>query len=160
MYKIGYSIDIHNIKKQKNSEVILGGTIINTDYKIESVSDGDIILHSIAEAIYGALGLGDLGDHFDDNNISNINLNSEIILNDALLKMKNKKYKLVNIDIVVISQHIYLKKYKSTIKDKLTLLLGSNNINIKATRWESNKMQIQCSCSLLIKKKLFSLKHT
>ncbi|MGL4768720.1 MAG: 2-C-methyl-D-erythritol 2,4-cyclodiphosphate synthase [Mycoplasmoidaceae bacterium] len=150
MYLVGNAIDIHRISKIK-CKIILGGISIPSDYKIIAVSDGDIIFHVISEAIYGALGLGDLGDYFPENKYKKNSLDSKIIMLDALNKLKIHNYKIINIDLSIISEHIYFSKIKNSIKENLKILLNVTRINIKATRWEEDKNIIQANCVILLK---------
>lgn len=150
MYLIGSSIDIHKIHKNKNKPLILGTVKIESEWSIIANSDGDIVLHALAESIYGALGLGDLGDHFSDS--INSNINSTLILNDAMSKMRDRKYQISNIDLTIISEHIILKEIKINIKKRIIELVKTKKVNIKATRWEDDINKIQVNCSLLLKK--------
>lgn len=150
-YLIGNSIDIHKIKKEKK-EITLGGIKFLQDYAIIAHSDGDIIFHAIAESILGALALGDLGDYFSDTNSQNQNIDSKIILDYVLNLMEKLNYHISNIDLTIISEHIIMKNIKSTIKHNLIKFLRTNQVSIKATRWEENKMFIQCNCTVLLEK--------
>ncbi|MGL4647226.1 MAG: 2-C-methyl-D-erythritol 2,4-cyclodiphosphate synthase [Mycoplasmoidaceae bacterium] len=151
MYRIGQSNDIHTLKINE-SGITLGGLKIKTNFEIVSYSDGDVVLHALADAIYGALGLGDLGDHFKDNDEKNRNLSSTIILEDALTKMKFLNYEINNLDLTIICEKIYLGNYKKEIAHSLKQLTGCKHINVKATRWEEDKNTIQCNCIVLLRK--------
>ena len=151
MYRIGFSTDIHNLEVSDKPQK-LGSILYKLGYKVIAYSDGDIILHAISESILGALGLGDLGEHFSDSNKDNKNIDSLEILNYSLNKMKLLSYEIANIDITLICELIYMKLIKGEIRDKLSLLLNSSNINIKATRYEKECNQIQCNCAILLKK--------
>lgn len=151
MYRIGNSIDIHNLVQSDQMQKF-AGKLFEVGYKIIAHSDGDIILHAISEAILGALGLGDLGDYFSDNDDKNKNINSEIILDYALNKLKTYNYQIVNLDISIISELIYFKPIKNDLKFQICQLLNTDNVNIKATRFEKESFQIQCNCAILLKK--------
>lgn len=149
--RIGHSIDIHNLVYAPNTYQKIGGCIFNTNYLIEAVSDGDVVLHAVSEAIIGALGLGDLGEHFSESNPKNSGLNSEKILNYAIDLLKTQGYRLVNLDLTIICEHIMFKDKKSEIKQYLISQLNCSNINVKATRYEDiNNYQIACDATLLI----------
>lgn len=151
MFKIGYSIDIHNLNKIECFQK-LGGLNLNIGYKIIGHSDGDIILHAISESIIGALSKGDLGEHFSDKLDKNENIDSTIILDNSLKLLKNENYEISNIDLTIICENIFLSTYKQEIKKNLIKLIGIDSINIKATRFEKESNQIQCNCAILIKK--------
>lgn len=83
--RVGSSFDIHNLKKGKM--IVLGGINIPSPFKVEAVSDGDILLHTISEAIIGACGAGDLGEYFS---AKHKNISSVVILKKALSIMQEK----------------------------------------------------------------------
>lgn len=152
MFLIGNSVDIHRIEKQENYiKQKLAGINVYTTYKIIAHSDGDIILHSIIEAILGALGFGDLGEHFSDLDERFKGIDSSLMLNEILNLMSKYSYKINNIDITLISEHIFLKDYKYLMRLNLMKLLKTKNVSLKATRWEEDKKIIQCNCSILLK---------
>jgi 2-C-methyl-D-erythritol 2,4-cyclodiphosphate synthase len=100
-YRIGLGIDVHRFtKKRKN--LILAGFLIPSSFGIEAISDGDIILHSLSDAICGASGLGDIGDYFPPSKKYK-DLDSKKIVNFILKKIE-KKFRIVNMDITLISE--------------------------------------------------------
>ncbi len=137
-YLIGSSVDIHNTISS-SQEIILGGMSFSKQRIIVAHSDGDIILHAIAESILGALGLGDLGEHFSDTATVNKNISSVAILNHCLELMKKANYQINNIDLTIVSEDIYFKDIKSTILINLKKLLNCQFINLKATRYENKE---------------------
>lgn len=153
-YLIGNSIDIHRLKKEDNLiEQIIGATTIKTNYRVIAHSDGDLVLHAIANAIIGGLNLGDIGDYFSDESKLTKNLDSKIILNKAILLMNELNYEINNIDITIVCEHIIFKDYKKNIAKNLSSLLNNKNISVKTTRFEENVNKIECLCSLLMVKK-------
>lgn len=150
-YLIGNAVDIHKLTKNTTKQKI-GGILVNSDFKVDAHSDGDVVFHAISEAILGALSLGDLGEYFSDKDSKNKDLDSLKILEFALNEMKNKEYRIVNVDITIICEYIYLKEWKPKIKTNLISLLKTSNVAIKATRWEENRPYIQCNCVLLLEK--------
>ncbi|WP_424526777.1 2-C-methyl-D-erythritol 2,4-cyclodiphosphate synthase [Spiroplasma endosymbiont of Glossina fuscipes fuscipes] len=145
--RVGNSYDLHNLKA--GTGFFLGGIFILCQYQVDAVSDGDILLHTISEAIIGALGFGDLGDWFDE---TNKNINSQVILEQALTLMVNQNYQIVNIDTTIIVDEPKLKAYKTAIKMNLKhlLQLEDKNINIKATTTEKNFSNIIQSYTTLL----------
>jgi len=153
MYFIGQAVDIHQLKKSKNSTIILGGyRLENQNYKIIAHSDGDIVLHAISNAILGAIQLGDIGDYFKDTDQENKNLDSVKILNFALEKLKEFKLSLANVDLTIICENILLNDHKKLILESLKKLLDLSKINVKATRYEEKKDMIQCHATVLVYK--------
>ncbi|WP_239498722.1 2-C-methyl-D-erythritol 2,4-cyclodiphosphate synthase [Spiroplasma citri] len=118
-------------------------------YQVEAVSDGDILLHTISEAIIGALGLGDLGEWFDE---TNKKINSQLILKKALTLMAEQNYQISNIDTTIIIDEPRLQKHKKAIKTNLQKLLqiSAEKINLKATTTEQNFPNIIQSYTTLL----------
>lgn len=135
-YKIGQSTDIHQL--DDNLDLIIGGVKIDHYKGIIAHSDGDILVHAITEAIIGALGLGDLGDFFNDNDPLNENRSSMEMLKEINELMISKNYHINNIDSLIIIEKPKMVTHKDEMKKNIANTLGINNdqINIKATRGE------------------------
>lgn len=148
--RIGFSVDYHNLVKDKNYEQHLGGLSFKLDYKIIAHSDGDIIIHTLSEAILGALGLGDLGDWFSDTDSHNKGRNSMEMLDFCISKCNEANYIIANADITLVSDVIFLKENKQKISEFLSKYLNTQ-VNLKATRFEDNcETKIKCYCSCLL----------
>ena len=135
---IGY--DIHRTKKNdKYSFVNLGGIKVKSNIEVISHSDGDVILHAITDSILGALSFRDIGTYFPNNKI-NLNRNSKDFLIFAFNKMKAKKYKINNIDLMVVSEEPKINPYYNKMINNLQKLLRLNKdqITIKATTNEKS----------------------
>ncbi|MDE5767439.1 MAG: 2-C-methyl-D-erythritol 2,4-cyclodiphosphate synthase [Malacoplasma sp.] len=150
-FLIGNGIDIHKIIKS-NKPQKLGGLTFNLGYEIIAHSDGDIIFHSLSSAILGALSLDDLGTYFPDTDLKNKNLNSLVILEKTMQLLDEFGFQIVNVDITLISDFIFLKEIKNEIKQNLEKLLKTK-ISLKGTRFEENAEKIQVNTVLLLSKK-------
>ena len=148
MYRIGFSKDVHKlIYKEKKVKNILGNTIFLSNYKIIAESDGDIIIHSLAESILSAIGYEDIGTYFKNEKFS-IN-----ILKFALEKLKSNNYEIVNVVLLVVCEKIYISRYKKRIKINLNKILNTFNITLNATRFENKENgYIEVYSNILIKK--------
>ena len=138
--RVGLGYDIHKIKKiEKLNYIKLGGINIKSKIKVISHSDGDVILHSITDSILGALSLRDIGTYFPNNKI-NKNRNSNEFLDFALKKLKNKDFKINNIDLMIVSEIPKINPYyEKIIKSLIKLLkINKNQITIKATTNEKS----------------------
>ena len=138
--KFGIGYDIHRIEKTKNlNNLNLGGVTIRSKYKIISHSDGDVILHSITDAILGAISKRDIGVYFPNNKI-NKNRNSNIFLKYSIDKMKKEKLFIGNIDIMVVSEKPKINIIYNKVIDHLVKLLNisKNQITLKATTNEKS----------------------
>ncbi len=131
--RIGHSKDIHRLIKGKN--IILGNLVIDCDYQIEAHSDGDVLLHAIAESIIGALGKGDLGTFFPVEKTKK-NISSAKILKTILKLMESENYQIINIDCLIVCDYIKISPIRDQIINNLSILLNGIPINLKATTSE------------------------
>ena len=132
--------------------MILADTKIKSDYKINAHSDGDLIMHAIANSILGAIGKGDIGIYFPDNNNEYKNIDSSLILLFAISQLP-KGYKINNIDLTIVCDKIKLSNYRKQMVDNLINLTNCKNVNIKFTRFEQEKKLIACRCITIVIKK-------
>ena len=109
MNRIGFSKDIHVLIEGR--KLILGGIIVPFEKGEKAHSDGDVVFHAVAESILGALALRDLGKHFPDNDMKYKDMNSELIVSYVVGLMKDKGYKVANIDVSISLERPKLKDY-------------------------------------------------
>ena len=135
-HRFGRGIDYHLYKP--GSGFLLGGVQIDSNYEIVSHSDGDVLLHALADSILGAIGLRDIGFYFPDSDPLNKDLDSKIILNKALELLKNQNVKLNQIDITIVYGVPKISPYVDAIKESLSILcnVASDIISIKSTTTE------------------------
>lgn len=136
MLRIGHGIDIHAFNNK--GILIIGGIKIPYHKGLLAHSDGDVLLHSITDALLGASALGDIGKFYPDTNLSIKGIDSSIILCEIWNKIKNKGYILNNIDSTIILQkpkiNLYINKIKLNIAKLINIKI--NQISIKATTTE------------------------
>lgn len=134
--RIGQSTDIHRL--EEGLRLTLGGIVIDSPVGCVAHSDGDILVHVITEALLGAMGLGDLGESFSDNDELNKDRSSIEMLQEVLIILMEKNYYIINIDTIIITEKPHLSKYKNAIKENLVRVLNidSSCVNVKATRGE------------------------
>lgn len=148
---IGIGYDLHILKK--DAELIIGGIKIDSEYGTIAHSDGDVLIHSLVDALLGASGLGDIGEYFPDTDPKYKNANSSEFLEETLKLIKNKKLKIINIDAVIILEKPKLSSYKNQIRENLAKICNINpdKINIKAKTNEKlgyvgNSEAVACLC--------------
>lgn len=117
---------------------MLGGVEIPGTLSLEGHSDADVLLHALSDAVLGAVGLPDIGTFFSDQDQKNKNLDSSLILLDALSRMKQAGYRLSNIDVTVIGEKPRLSGHRSRVLARLAELTGlpEDRIGLKATTTE------------------------
>ena len=131
-YRVGFSKDIHQLVE--NRKLLIGGVCVPFDKGELAHSDGDVLYHALAEAILGALALGDLGKHFPDNSDATLNMDSSDIVREVVKMMKDKGYSINNVDIFVSLEKPKLKDYIVKMRNNVASLLETeiDNVSIKA----------------------------
>ena len=134
MMRIGTSFDFHPFKE--NRKFILGGVLIDYKYGLDGVSDADCLYHSIAESILGALALGDLGTYFKAKESKD--MDSALIVKKCVEMMKEKNYKVINVDSMILLENPKLKDYIPKMRENVSKLLeiSVDYVSIKATTME------------------------
>lgn len=145
----GESIDFHKLIKCKNSSIILSDVKIRSEYQIKAHSDGDLVMHAIANAILGACGKGDIGLYFPDNKKEYKGIDSTLILLFAISQLP-KDFKINNIDLTIIFDKTKLSSYRDKMVKNLSILTKCKDINVKFTRFEDDVEMIGCSCVVSI----------
>lgn len=132
----GTGIDIHEF--EDNKALVLGGVTFDTSYGFKAHSDGDVLIHSIIDALLGAAGAGDIGEFFPDTTEEFKNANSQDLLRFIVKFIKNVGFEIVNIDFTIIAQKPKINPRKLDIKFSLAKLLQIEPqfVNIKATTAE------------------------
>ena len=132
----GYGIDIHPF--EQNKQMVLGGVILPYDYGFKAHSDGDVLIHSIIDALLGAIGAGDIGEFFPDNDPQYKGIDSKELLKYIVQFVSNVGFEIINIDTTILAQIPKINPHKNEIKNSLSKLLNlpKFKINIKATTSE------------------------
>ena len=135
--RIGNGVDVH--KLETNIPLIIGGISIPFFKGSKGHSDGDVLFHSIVDAILGALSLGDIGTHFPSSDKRWKDAKSQLFLEFAYNMINEKQYNIENIDSTIILQKPIINPYIQLMKNniKSLLLLDAEQISIKATTTDS-----------------------
>ena len=134
--RIGQSTDIHRFADDR--KLILGGVEIPYEKGLLGHSDADALTHAVAEAILGALALGDLGHHFPDTDPKWEGANSIIILKEVGKMMKDKGYKIGNVDSLILIEKPKMAPHIEQMRQNFAdaLECDIDKISVKATRGE------------------------
>ena len=135
--RIGHGYDVHRLTE--NRKLILGGVEVPYKLGLMGHSDADVLVHAIMDALLGAAGLGDIGKHFPDTDLKYKDASSLKLLENVCVLLKEKNYKIENIDATIIAQSPKLLPYISEMENNISLACGINlsQINIKATTEEN-----------------------
>ena len=136
MFRIGQGFDIHKLVEGR--KLIIGGIEIDYPKGLLGHSDADVLIHSIIDALLGALALGDIGTHFPDNAPQYKNIDSTILLKNTKKLIEEKGYKINNLDNTIFAQEPKMKPYIPLIQEKLSQILEIDKdlISIKAKTME------------------------
>lgn len=134
--KIGFGYDVHRLVFDR--KLILGGVCIPYEKGLDGHSDADVLVHSVMDAMLGALAMGDIGKHFPDNDQSYKGIDSLVLLGKVFALIKDKGYKIGNIDTTICAQNPKMLPYISDMQKNIAVVLDTDfdNISIKATTTE------------------------
>lgn len=134
--RIGQGIDFHRL--EKGLKLYLGGVHIASDKGCAAHSDGDVLLHAICDALLGASGMGDIGHHFPDTSPEFKNIDSRILLTRTLAIIREKGFRVVNVDSTVCLEEPRIAPYINEMKTVISSILETipGNISVKATTTE------------------------
>lgn len=121
MLRIGYGNDVHRLEAGKT--LILGGVAIESDFGAVGHSDADALFHAVTDAIFGALALGDIGAHFSDKDERWKNADSLTFLAEAARLMKEKGFRVVNLDSTVNLEKPKLRPHIDKMRENLARVL-------------------------------------
>ncbi len=132
----GFGYDVHRFGQGRPLK--LGGVLMHGGMEVMAHSDGDVVLHAIMDAILGLAGLGDIGLHFPDSDVEFDNIDSAILLHNVLQLIIEKRIKITNIDVTIITQKPKIGPQRTAIVKNIAHLLNlpHERVNVKATTEE------------------------
>ncbi|CAM3089270.1 2-C-methyl-D-erythritol 2,4-cyclodiphosphate synthase [Paenibacillus sediminis] len=136
MIRVGQGFDVHQLVEGR--PCIIGGVQIPFEKGLLGHSDADVLLHAVTDAILGALGLGDIGKHFPDNDPAFKDADSLKLLEHVWGLAKEKGYRLGNVDATIIAQKPKMAPYIPQMVDIIAKALDAETeqVNVKATTTE------------------------
>ena len=134
--RIGIGYDVHRLVEDR--KLILGGVEIPYEKGLLGHSDADVLVHAVMDALLGAAALGDIGQHFPDNDPKYKGISSILLLEKVGQLLKEKGYRVVNIDSIVIAQKPKLLPYRPQMAENMAQALGIpvDCVSVKATTEE------------------------
>jgi len=135
-YRIGLGYDVHQLAEGET--LWIGGILIPHDKGLVAHSDGDVLLHAICDALLGAAKLRDIGYHFPDTSAELKSIDSKVLLAETYRMVREKGFRLVNLDATISAQRPRLKEYIPGMEAAISKVLNTDieAINIKATTTE------------------------
>ncbi len=134
--RIGQGFDAHAFRD--GGRLVLGGVEIPHTHSLAAHSDGDVVLHALCDALLGAAGLGDIGQHFPDTDPAYKGVDSRKLLAQVMQLLRARRYVVGNVDLTVIAQVPRLAPYRDAMRDVIAqdLRVTADQVNIKATTTE------------------------
>jgi len=130
--RTGIGIDSHRFEVGRR--LVLGGVEIPYELGLAGHSDADVLAHAIADALLGAAGLGDIGQHFPDSDEAWRDADSMELLRDVVARVRDAGFEVVHVDSTVMLERPKLAPHREAITASLGAVLGS--VNVKATTGE------------------------
>lgn len=136
MFRIGQGFDVHQLGE--GVPLIIGGVTIPYEKGLIGHSDADVLLHTIADALLGAIGEGDIGKHFPDTDPAFKGADSAKLLAHVWELVERKGYTLTNVDCTIIAQQPKMAPYIEVMKSRIAEILkaSTDQVNVKATTTE------------------------
>jgi 2-C-methyl-D-erythritol 2,4-cyclodiphosphate synthase len=134
--RIGHGFDVHAFGP--GEFVTLGGVRIPHTHGLIAHSDGDVLLHALCDALLGAAGLGDIGQHFPDSSAEFKGIDSRILLRRVAALLREQGLMLGNADATIIAQAPRMAPHIPTMRENIAadLAIAPDRINVKATTTE------------------------
>ncbi|MGB4590384.1 MAG: 2-C-methyl-D-erythritol 2,4-cyclodiphosphate synthase [Clostridiaceae bacterium] len=134
--RVGMGYDVHKLIVDR--DLIIGGVKIDYEKGLLGHSDADVLTHAIMDALLGAAALGDIGKHFPDTAIEYEGSDSIGLLGVVRDMLKEKNYKILNIDAIIIAQEPKMSPHIMNMRERISTTLGISvdDVNIKATTEE------------------------
>lgn len=134
--RIGQGFDAHRFRE--GGRLVLGGVEVPFHRGLQAHSDGDCLLHAIADAVLGALGAGDIGRHFPDTDERYAGIDSRRLLRQACTLLRAQNWEALNVDATIVAQRPRLAPFLPQMEANVAEDLGieTQRVNIKATTTE------------------------
>jgi 2-C-methyl-D-erythritol 2,4-cyclodiphosphate synthase len=134
--RIGFGIDVHAFGP--GDFLMLGGVRVAHTRGVVAHSDGDVVLHALCDALLGAAGLGDIGQHFKDTDPKWRGADSSIFVTQVLALLRARRLAVANVDLTVLAQAPKIAPHRDAMRHRIAQLLElpEDRVNVKATTTE------------------------
>jgi len=134
--RIGHGYDVHRFGP--GDTLVLGGAHIPHDRGFVAHSDGDVLIHAVCDALLGALGQGDIGQHFPDTDPANAGIDSRLLLRRVMQLVQQAHWVLGNLDATIIAQAPRMAPHIASMRKNLAADMAASvaQVNVKATTTE------------------------
>ncbi len=134
--RVGSGFDVHAFGP--GDALLLGGVRVPHGHGVVAHSDGDVLLHALVDALLGAAGLGDIGEHFPDSDPRWRGADSRQFVTTVLEMLARRSWRVVNVDLTLLAQQPHIAPWREQIRHSIATLLGvsTGEVNLKATTTE------------------------
>lgn len=131
-FRVGIGHDVHRLVLGR--QLMLGGIEVPHTHGLSGHSDADVVLHAICDAMLGAAGLGDIGEHFPDTDVKYKGISSSMLLKQVAQKVHDAGWAVENVDVMILAQEPKLQEFKPKMKYHIARQLNIDRpqVNIKA----------------------------
>ena len=135
--RVGLGYDVHRVKTGR--PLVLGGVRFESEWGLDGHSDADVLLHAIGDALLGAAGLGDLGEHFPPGDARWKDISSLDLLSRIATLLAERGARVVNVDAMLVAEAPKLAPHRATMCGNIASALGieSDRVSVKATTNEA-----------------------
>lgn len=135
--RIGHGYDVHRFGP--GNFLVLGGVRIPHHHSLVAHSDGDVVIHAVCDALLGALGQGDIGQHFPDTDAVNAGIDSRLLLRRVVQMADQAGWALGNLDVTIVAQAPRMAPHIAGMRENLAddLAAAVSQVNVKATTTET-----------------------
>lgn len=140
--RIGHGYDVHRFCDSFSPELakplVLAGVTVACERWLVAHSDGDVVIHALCDAMLGAIGAGDIGQHFPDTDAQYRDIDSAQLLQQVMAMAGKANWQVINADLTVVAQEPRLAAYIPAMRERLAKILqvSTDRLNIKATTTE------------------------
>lgn len=133
MIRVGIGYDVHRLVRGRR--LVLGGVGIPSELGLEGHSDADVLLHAIGDALLGAAGLGDLGQHFPPSDERWRDAPSTLLLQEIVQELAARGWRVVNVDATLVAEWPRLERFREAMRSRTASALGLpvERVSLKAT---------------------------
>lgn len=131
--RIGWGFDAHRFGG--SGPVVLAGVVVDPTRGIEATSDGDVVAHAVADALLGALALGDIGVHFPSSDPETEGMDSMELLAKVVRIVEDRGSLVGNVDVTVVAQSVRIGPHREEMRDRLAAIIriDRSSVSVKAT---------------------------
>ena len=139
--RIGFGYDSH-VFTDAAKPLVLGGVLIPDSPGLKAHSDGDVLIHAVIDALFGAAALGVIGSHFPDTDAAWKGADSALLLETAMAEVRAAGHQLGNLDVTVICERPRLRPHVEAIRARLARILGVDVAQVSVKGKTNEKMDV------------------